>query len=70
MARFVRVAKEHLVEREAWAQLEQAHPALLTDVIEGRSIEWSAVDSAEHPSLGTGAARRVVLQQEQAFIQS
>lgn len=39
MAFFVRAAKES-VSGEVWGQFQRQHPAVLTDVIAGRSIAW------------------------------
>ena len=66
IARFVRVAKE-AIDDGVWLRLQTAHPDLLADVMEGRSIEWDSVDSAEHAQFGRGKARQLLRGAEAEF---
>eukprot|EP00961_Rhodomonas_salina_P025424 342694-Rhodomonas_salina.1 len=55
MARLMRLVQEE-AGPEAWGLLRQREPLMLQDVIEGRSIAWKEVDTAEHPRFGGAAS--------------
>ena len=66
MLYFVCVAKD-LIQPNHWEQLRVEDPLLLTDLLEGRSIEWEEVDAAEHPRFGTKSSLPILQEEEERF---
>ena len=59
MACYVKLAKDILGDT-VWKELEERHPDLLDDAIEGRSIAWHEIAGAEHPKFGNGDPTEIV----------